>query len=290
VRFEVFSDKNPWLRPLAGLAEIVRANRQPAAANNPFLVLQDAVSERIVEALDWYRDQRDQAVEAFFTSFYGSPMVQAAVGMRSDLAAGRWRIGRDVARETAEAQNRAGLALRIEQGGLPEAVIRGLLYIGRGASHMSVDERVFATLRQLRQSHPEYRGIDLGRFKEIVRSQYLTLLYDEEAAVAAIPRLLPSDPAQRRAAFAAIRQAAEAGDDLSEEAQRRLSRIEALFTREVLVPTASNGGGGPVVTVRRRVAEPAADAKRSDAIQPEPEAKAARRAKTAASSDQGTET
>ncbi len=92
-----------------------------------------------------------------------------------------------------------------------------------------MDERVFATLRQLRQSHPESRRISLAQFKEIVREQFLLLRYDEERAVAAIPRLLPDDQAGREQVLDAVRRAAEAAGDLSAEAKLRLSRIETLF-------------------------------------------------------------
>jgi hypothetical protein len=229
VRFELFSDRNPWLRSLGGLAESVRANRKPVAADNPFLALQEAVSDQIVDALDRYRDMRDQATEAFFLNFYGSPAVQAMAGLRSDLTTARWRVGRDVAREAAQAKGVAELEARIEHGGLVEAGLRALLYVARGRSQEAADERVFATLRQLRQRQPESRRLSLARFKEIVREQYLLLRRDEERALAAIPRLLLDDSAERERVFDAVRRAAEAPGDLPEAVKQRLSRVEALF-------------------------------------------------------------
>lgn len=236
VRYEIFSDKNPWLRPIQALADAVRADRRRVANDNPFLSVQEAVSGRIAEALDKYRDARDAGTEAFFLNFYAAPVVQAMAGLRSDLATARMRIGRDVAREAAEARSAAALEARIEQGGLVEAVLRALLYVGRGVSHEAVDERVFATLRQLRQRHPESREISLSRFKEIVREQHLLLRLDEARAVAAIPRLLPADPAKRDAALDAVRQAADAGGALPEAATQRLARVAALFRADATKP------------------------------------------------------
>jgi hypothetical protein len=229
VRFEIFSDKNPWLKPLAGLAQNVRAARKPVAPDNPFVGLQETVSAQIVDALDRYRDMRDRATEAFFLNFYGSPAVQALVGLRSDAATTRLHVGRDVAREAAEAKGLADLEARIDQGGLLEAGLRALLYVGGGEERPGADERVFATLRQLRQRYPESRDITLSRFKEIVREQFLLLRYDGERALALIPRLLPDDAAKRQAAIDAIRLAAEAIGELPEAAKRRLARIETLF-------------------------------------------------------------
>ncbi len=229
VRFELFSDKNPWMQSIRGLAEGVRANRKPVARDNPFLAFQEAVSNQIIDALDRYRDTRDQATEAFFLNFYGSPAVQAMAGLRSDLTTARWHVGRDVAREAAQAKGVAELEARIEQGGLVEAGLRALLYVGRGRSHEVADERVFATLRELRQHLPENHQLSLARFKEVLREQYLLLRHDEERALAAVPRLLPNDSAERERVFDAVRRAVEAPGDLPEEVKQRLSRVEALF-------------------------------------------------------------
>ena len=65
---------------------------------------------------------RDAATEAFFFNTYGSPMLQAMVGLRADETSVSRRIARDVAREAAAAQAAAHLEERIDQGGLPEAV------------------------------------------------------------------------------------------------------------------------------------------------------------------------
>ncbi|HLZ66688.1 MAG TPA: DUF3141 domain-containing protein [Aliidongia sp.] len=229
VRFELFSDKNPWMRSIEGLADSIRSNRKPAAPDNPLLALQEKTSERIVDALDRYRDMRDRATEAFFLGFYGSPAVQAMTGLRSDQATAHSRIGRDVARETAGARAVADLDQRIEQGGPIEAGLRALIYVDQGRPHQAVDERVFAALRQLRQQHPECRRLGLARFKEIVREQYLLLRHDEERALAAIPGFLPDDPAERQSVLDAVRQAIEASGELPDAVRQRLARIEALF-------------------------------------------------------------
>ena len=50
----------------------------------------------------------------------------------------------------------------------------------------------------------------LADFKALVREQYLMLLVDEEAALRAIPGLLPEPVEERRAAFAALRGVLEA--------------------------------------------------------------------------------
>ena len=56
MRYEFFSDKNPWMRWIGELAESIRADRKPVSKDNPLLAIQDAVSSQIIGALDWYKD------------------------------------------------------------------------------------------------------------------------------------------------------------------------------------------------------------------------------------------
>ena len=55
------------------------------------------------------------------------------------------------------------------------------------------------------------------------------LLIDEQAALAAIPSLLPDDVLLRRDALTSLRQVLEARGELSQSDRERLARIEALF-------------------------------------------------------------
>jgi hypothetical protein len=96
----------------------------------------------------------------------------------------------------------AELKSRIGEGGLREAAIRTLLYIG--SARGMVDERSIEALRQVRRDYSGPR-VTLPEFKMLVREQFFMLLLDQEGASAAIPKLLPEDVNQRRAVFAAMR-------------------------------------------------------------------------------------
>jgi hypothetical protein len=228
-RFEAFSDLNPALRALAPLAEQVRADRRQVGDDNPFLALQETISHQIVTALDGYRDARDWMTEAWFMSVYGSPLLQALVGLHGDSAKSRRLIGRDVAREAVTAKSEAEVEAHVERGGLEEAAVRALLFIGAGRPKKGTDERSFAVLRQFRTSRPESRQISLARFKELVHEQNIVLRRDEERAVAAIPRLLPAEATERGVALDLIREIVAAAGAPSEEVRRRLAHIETLF-------------------------------------------------------------
>ena len=71
------------MAPVAGLAEQVREDRKAAASDNPFLAMQETLSNQIVAALDAWRDSSETLSERTFLAVYGSPALQAAVGHRS---------------------------------------------------------------------------------------------------------------------------------------------------------------------------------------------------------------
>ncbi len=230
VLYEMFSDRNPFLRPVAQLADQVRADRHQAGEGNPFLAVQEAMSHQIVQALDGYRDMRDRFIEALFETAYGSPLLQAMVGLRSDAALARRRIGRDVAHEAFVRRKIAELEAGIERGGVREAVIRALLFIGLGGTHLTVDERAFAVLKEIRASEPEDHRLTLSECKALVRDQYFMLRLDLDRALSAIPKLLAADGSVTPSEALEIVRRIVAADGTPEgDIKLRLTRIEALF-------------------------------------------------------------
>ena len=136
-------------------------------------------------------EARDAATEAFFFNTYGSPILQAMVGLRADGTSVSRRIARDVAREAAAAQAAAHLEECIDKGGLLEAVLRALIYMRLPEG--KVDERGLAAMKQIGAELPPAERIGLERFKEIVKDQYLILLQDGERAITALPKLMKGD-------------------------------------------------------------------------------------------------
>jgi hypothetical protein len=120
----------------------------------------------------------------------------------------------------------AELKSKIGEGGLREAALRSLLYIG--SARGMVDERSIEALRQVRR---DYSGpqLTLAEFKMLVREQFFMLLLDREAALAAIPKMLPEDLNKRRAVLAAMREVLSASGEITGERETRLQRIAGLF-------------------------------------------------------------
>jgi pimeloyl-ACP methyl ester carboxylesterase len=227
LRFEAFSDRNPLMRPLADLAETVRENRRPVSPNNPFLAFERMTSDTIASGLEMWGKARDAATEALFFNTYGSPFLQAAVGLRADNVSVSRRIGRDVTREAAAKEAAVRLEQQIGQGGLLEAAVRALIYIRLPEG--KVDERGFAALKQISTELPAAKRVGLARFKEIVGQQYLILMMDTERAIEELPKLLPDDRKQCQEALALVRRVLASRGALQEEGRRRLERIEAIF-------------------------------------------------------------
>jgi hypothetical protein len=227
VRFEMFGDNNPFMRPVAGLADAVRADRRPVSADNPFLAVERMVSGMIADGLEAWGKARDTIHEEIFLNTYASPWLQALVGLRADGASPHRRTERDLAREAIAKQTAAYLEQRIDQGGLLEAAVRALIYVR--LSEGKVDERGFAALKQISSELPPAKRIGYVRFKEIVKEQYLILLMDAGRAIAALPKLLPDDRRECEEALAMVCRVLAARGALPAEGRRRLERIEAMF-------------------------------------------------------------
>ena len=102
--------------------------------------------------------------------------------------------------------------------------IRALLYAGM--TRAAVDERGFEAVRRIRKA---YGDIPLAEFKSLVREQFNMLLIDPDGALAAIPSMLPADPAVCTEAFGLIKTVLEASGALSGEDSKRLGEIARLF-------------------------------------------------------------
>ncbi|TVR63006.1 MAG: hypothetical protein EA420_08290 [Candidatus Competibacteraceae bacterium] len=86
----------------------------------------------------------------------------------------------------------------------------------------------------------QHSGLTLADFKQTLREQFFALLLDRDGALAAIPRMLPTDAAARTEAFAKIRRVVTAIGEPTGERAERLARIEKLF----LAGEATESGAG----------------------------------------------
>jgi hypothetical protein len=221
VAFRAFSDQNALMAPVALAAEKVRANRHPVEASNPFLAFERIASSWIVTNLEIFAKTREALMEAMFLNVYGSPLLQAAVGLKAEHG--------DVERarhDFPSVKTRAELEADIARGGFLEAAFRALLYVLRGKG---ADERQFNALDALRNSAPENERVSVPQVKEIMRQQAALLRLDEGKAVVAISKILPDDPSRRARALAAIYEVISADGEPDPGETKRFRDISRLF-------------------------------------------------------------
>jgi hypothetical protein len=186
--------------------------------------MQENVSRQIVAALDAWRDISESLAEKTFLTVYGSPALQAAVGIDPGSTQRPRQAAKNPLHRQLLERRIDELKARIPAGGLREAVIRALLYVGM--PRQSIDERAFEMARRIRQAHD---NMSLSDFKALFREQFNILLIDEAAALAAIPSMLPPDAETRRKAFDLIGEVLSARGDLSDNERTRLAEIARLF-------------------------------------------------------------
>jgi hypothetical protein len=241
LQYEALSSHNPWMNAVKSAADGIEQNRKPVSKDNPFLAFQEQMSKQIVHALDSWRDSSEALSEAIFLNVYGAPALQAALGIDPKSEPSRRR--EMAAEHRAMLEKRiAELKSRTGEGGLREAAIRSLLYIG--SARGMVDERSIEALRQVRRDYGGER-LTLPEFKSLVREQFFMLLLDQERALAAIPKLLPEDANQKRSAFAAIREVLSASGEITGERASRLQRIADLFGVDVTQETGKASNVAP---------------------------------------------
>jgi hypothetical protein len=226
-QYEAFGPGNPFMAGVERAAELVRDHRKPASQENAFLAMQEQVSNGIVESLETWRKAAERASEETFRTVYGSPALQAALGIDAKSTRRPRKAAKSVLHGVLVEKRIGELRAAIARGGPREALVRSILYVGQARG--GADERGFEAVRRLRRDHAGPGQLSLSDFKALIREQYFILLVDEDAAVGAIAGLLPEDADERRAAFAVVREILEAPGPLNEAAAARLERVADLF-------------------------------------------------------------
>ncbi|MDX0463390.1 DUF3141 domain-containing protein [Sinorhizobium medicae] len=227
LQYEVFGPGNPVMAWVEAAAGLIRDARQPVAPDNPLLALQENMSRQVVDGLEAWRQMGEHLSEQKFREVYGAPALQAALGIDTQTDRPPRKAAKNLLHHALLENKIAALKADMAKGGIREALARALLFVGMARGR--VDERGFEAVRRLRRAHPSAKQLTLAEFKALMRTQYFMLLVDEEAALAAIPKLLPEKIEERGAAFAALREVLEAPGLLTGIAAERLQSVTALF-------------------------------------------------------------
>jgi hypothetical protein len=229
--YTMFADTNPWMKGVQKLAAAAAASRRPAAVDNPFLALQGHISDQIEAALDAYRVARDQLAEKVFFGFYGSPFVQAMLGLNDGHEVRPFPGTSPQELAARQAQADAYVAM-LKTGGFDEALTRGVLYVV--AAERALDQRSALALNVARK---QLMHLSLGKFKELVRDQFFILLLEGDRAVEALGSLAPEADA-RKEILKQVHAIVGAGDSLTGAELDRLNRISQVLEVPVEKPGA----------------------------------------------------
>ena len=160
-----------------------------------------------------------------FYAFYGSPLVQAMLGLRASEAPPRPRPGHEPEELALIREQTEALRARMGEGGLREAFIRALIYVR--LPQLAADERSFNMLQRLRDEYA--KDMTLADFKSKFRDQYMMVLLDPEQAVASLPELLAGRETDAPRALELLREVLAVGGPMIEESRQRLDQVAAIF-------------------------------------------------------------
>jgi hypothetical protein len=190
--YTVFADSNPWMKGVQQFAAVVTELRKPAAADNPFLALQTQVSDKIIATLDAYRAARDKLDEQMFFGCYGSPFVQAFLGINASIEV-RPVPGTSPEKLATQKARTETYAAKLCTGGSDEVLIRAVLYVV-GAERM-LDGRCALALNAARQ---QLMRLSLAEFKVLVRDQFFVLQLEGDRAVEVLASMVQEADARKK--------------------------------------------------------------------------------------------
>ncbi|MEO1608436.1 MAG: DUF3141 domain-containing protein [Pseudomonadota bacterium] len=216
VQREIFASSNPLMAPVKAQAEEVRAQRQKAQPDNPFLLAEKLWADYVEYAWNVWRDSRAMAFEASFLMIYANPL---AVTYGASRVRSRTRRAVDELRSLPEVQ----LALAcIAKGGLAEAAIRMLVLLADAGGNVRHD-RLKRSSEVLTTREP-FTSIGAFKREQIIHEQSLVVQFEPEQGLATLPLLLPSEQ-ERHRALNLVRYVIGSLDEMEPKSFMRLSQM-----------------------------------------------------------------
>lgn len=221
--YSLFSSKTPGMSSIESLANHARENRKPINQTNPYLIIQNIISNQIESFLSFYGQVRDQLKEHYFFNVYDAPVIQGLLGTQANTS---WSCQPPALTPEEEATflaKREESKNKIHCGTIDDALVRALLFVVSGEKHF--DEQLGHALYQLALKPLQLHKSDI---KKIVREQALILHINSQEAIQCLPDMVTSAD-DRAEILKRIHLVMNALPSVTEEANHRIEQLTNLL-------------------------------------------------------------
>lgn len=223
----MFSDYNPFLKPVEFMAAQVKGNRHRIEDENIFSVIEKSMSKAVIDSFNLFRDITDQAQEDVFNMIYSSQLVEVCFPdevalydtpekKRQKTKAHNINVKADEKKWTDE----------IEKGGYPEGAIR--LMVAMASVDGSVDEAEIKVAGKIVKEQRRLKNLSSKELRRLAREQARILQTDKEKALKALAILIRTKKDRDRAMKFA-KQIAFADSVLDKKEKQLLKKLEKIF-------------------------------------------------------------
>lgn len=213
VQHQIFSSRNPAMWPVPPMAWLARRTRRPVGDRNPFRQAERKAARTAQENLDQYRDLRDAAAREAFRALYGPSGLGMWLGKAKPAPGEPW--------PTLLQQTQPEL---VRQGGFVEGLLRALALLSR--ADQDVEPEAFLRLAELVQQEPRLGELGQQEVLRRLHQQHLWLKFHPEAALEALPALLPATE-DRALVLAQVQRVVLGQDSPNEQESQALERLRA---------------------------------------------------------------
>jgi pimeloyl-ACP methyl ester carboxylesterase len=176
----LFADINPLMRPIKNYAPIVRQNRKPASADNPFSAMEKDFATLTENMLNMYRDYRDFGQELLFRQTYGNYWLQLLFPPYETEP-----VVNIPERERADYDKRLQA---MEEGGHAAGLIR--IYMAVANASKDIKRLHFEIADKIAKTHKVLSKIRPSKFKKIMHEQTALLQANEDKAIETLSVLI----------------------------------------------------------------------------------------------------
>jgi pimeloyl-ACP methyl ester carboxylesterase len=216
----LMSSRNPMMSAMPDFAEKVKAEREPAASDNPFVQFENVWASLFEQSIDFVRDMRDAMYENMFFLMWSTPWASV---FGQPYLPGRTLKNKAELRALPEVQS---ALYHMTSGGFAEAVIRMLILLAESRGEVRRD-RLERSSTVLTEDEP-FRSLSIDQRRKIIDEQTLVVEFERDAAISTLADLLRT-PEDRKLAAEVAQYVPGSIDEMSPSTLEMLQRF-----REVL--------------------------------------------------------